>query len=195
MLTNKPWVVLDIDDAITQFSDHYYKIFNDLLNTNYLVEDNEDYSIPVPFGGVGDHSEFYRVSHDHRVYETVPIIPGMVEALDALSDVYSIHFITARGKVHNGALITANWLEENRLTNYRLTLCKPGDSKQAFASLNTRLVVEDNAAHLAGFSFVDPKNRLLVSRPWNYKATGDYQRVLPLDIPGTLIEFSNKPLL
>jgi uncharacterized HAD superfamily protein len=184
----KQWIVLDIDDTVTDFTAEAYVACNAATGRNISIEDNPSYFVHKHFDM--DVETFHDVLLREAVYDKLVPTPGIREALQLAMDAdIGVMFLTARGVVPQGEAITVRWLAAHALPHDNLTCCTFKETKNDFLPERTRLVAEDNAHHLRGMAL--PTYRFLISKPWNVHEPmpNDVRRINQKALPWQITKF------
>lgn len=101
------------------------------------------------------------------------VIPGAVEALQALSDrEYHIRILTTR-LVHKRAYDvaaedTVKWLEMNQIPYRSLSFIGPGDTK---ANYEADVIIDDHVPNIDAFVRIPGRVGIVFDQPWNRDTT------------------------
>lgn len=89
----KKKLLLDVDEVIV-FSG-YLEAVNEFLNTNYKIDDFEDYFIDVVAVPEDKYDEFNKFVCDRNFYANPELLPGAIETIKKLNEVYDIYICSA----------------------------------------------------------------------------------------------------
>lgn len=89
----KKVLLLDIDEVLCFCG--FLKAVNEFLGTNYEIDDFTDYYIDEAVIPKERFEEFNRFMRNRNQYENVFILPGAIEAIKLLSEVYDIYPCTS----------------------------------------------------------------------------------------------------
>lgn len=85
----KKKILLDIDEVFC-FSG-YLELVNEFLNTNYKIDDFDDYYIDEVAISEDKKEEFYKFASTKDQYANPVILPGAIDAISILSKYYDIY--------------------------------------------------------------------------------------------------------
>ena len=84
-------LMVDMDNCITDAL--FIERVNEFLNTNYKLEDQEDFELQNLTGERKD--EFWKYMENKSFYDDAPLIEGVYDALKILNEKYELYIITA----------------------------------------------------------------------------------------------------
>lgn len=90
---NKKKLLLDVDEVICFTG--FLPLINEFMNTNYVIDDFEDYyidEVAIPKERFDEFNEFCK---NRNLYENAHILPGAIETIKALNEVYDIYICSS----------------------------------------------------------------------------------------------------
>lgn len=168
----KKWFVFDVDDSLGNFTQTAFAKFNHHFGTNHCFTAATYYNKTLHNWDL-DVDTFYRLLHDHRVYQELVPYPGVARVLQGIARAgFGIQIVTARNRVHNGKgyELTEQWLCAHGIPFHKLTVTHPEQSKVGACHEDALLIVEDSVQHLANAAEIGRLHTVKVEQPWNESA-------------------------
>jgi uncharacterized HAD superfamily protein len=167
----KQKIGIDIDDVIAYFMKHFIDYSNKKNGTSFKVDEISNYNLweteihPSKEHSVGEVLEFQNSTH----FDNIGLVEGVKEAIEKLSKIYDIHFVTSRPqqiKEKTDKFLNKHFPENNFNVIYSGEI-HGGKSKSDICSdFEIPLMIEDNP-----FYALDCASKgvrvFLIDKPWN----------------------------
>ena len=151
--TNKPILLVDLDDTITDLVTDWIRIYNEIYGDNLKVENVTEWNIGK-FTLVGE--KMYDILKDPNLFKNVKIRTGATETLEWANEYFNIQIVSATSPYTY--LDKANWVKEH--------LPFLADSFSAIIPkylLKGDIMIDDKPDNLEYFDGLS----IVFDRPWN----------------------------
>jgi len=174
-MSAKPIVALDADGVIVDWYAKFLVYLNNELGTTFTLNQVTDHNfesvLGMPVGSMRKHVKKYYQLHP---VDTLPKIPGAIEAIKQLAQHYEIIIITSRSEPYRHA--THRWFKEHLPgvpIHFSLGANNPyagGEGRKTkleiAKSLGARYFIDDNPYEFDGWQH-DHVTAICFKQPWN----------------------------
>ena len=160
--TNKPILLVDLDDTITDLVTDWIRIYNEIYGDNLKVENVTEWNIGK-FTLVGE--KMYDILKDPNLFKNVKIRTGATETLEWANEYFNIQIVSATSPYTY--LDKANWVKE-----YLPFLADSFSAIIPKYLLKGDIMIDDKPDNLEYFDGV----QIVFDRPWN-RDNNKYLRV------------------
>jgi len=155
--TNKPVLIVDLDDTINDLCECWIKLYNKLYDDDLTIENITDWNIGK-FTKIGD--KMYDLLGTKGLFENLSIKEGCVKVLEWANKVFDVQICSATHP--NSVVEKVNFLQKN-LPFIPINSFNAVHNKYL---LTGSVMIDDNPQNLKYFDGI----KILFDRPWNKKS-------------------------